>query len=287
MNLSDNILNNLQNLKSKCFLCFCTLDKSNSSKEHVIPKWLFKKFNHNDDGIKLGNHTNLRYKQLTIPACKNCNNSILSQIEEAFISILDNSFKNLSLAEELIIAQWTLKIMLGTILKEMSLEKDIKKVGEKILSFDQVKELLPLFILLHSIFYETELKNRKPWSLFITSFETENYDYHSHSFFKTASFKFGKIGFIITFDDSSFYQIAAQNFEFNKLSDMRFIELTYTFFALRNSETKILISKKELIANKLIISSKKHYHKPKITYNTKYKNTLNYLLNVHKMRFNK
>jgi hypothetical protein len=31
--------------RDKCFLCGCALDETNATAEHIIPKWLIRKFN--------------------------------------------------------------------------------------------------------------------------------------------------------------------------------------------------------------------------------------------------
>ncbi len=64
-----------------CFLCGCSLGVENRSEEHVIPKWLQKRFKLLDQRLVLLNGTSIPYKQLTIPCCKPCNNKHLAPIE--------------------------------------------------------------------------------------------------------------------------------------------------------------------------------------------------------------
>lgn len=68
----------LQLGQDKCFLCGCRLEKNNNnSAEHIFPKWLQKKYNLWKREIALPNETTIKYNQLTIPCCKNCNNTYL------------------------------------------------------------------------------------------------------------------------------------------------------------------------------------------------------------------
>lgn len=286
MDIKNVLESNLTKINSNCFICFCGLNDTNLSKEHIVPKWLFKKFNHTQDGLKLGNNSNLKYSNLTIPACQNCNNVILNDIEKDFRLILEENFKDLTFEDELTIAQWSLKIMLATILKETTLDKDIANRGEKILSPQEIQELIQLFILLQSVIYEPKFENGKPWSLFITTFDSENYDYLSHPFLKTTSFKFGKIGFIITFDDSGYYKKAVKNeFKFTNLSYEQFVVLTYTFCSLRSIESKDLASHKEVMTNnKLIIRNKRFLLKPKLSLDSRFQKAYNQLISLHKER---
>ncbi|GAA5082765.1 hypothetical protein GCM10023210_00490 [Chryseobacterium ginsengisoli] len=287
VDIKEFLEDNLKKINSKCFICFCDLGSDNLSKEHIIPKWLFKKFNQTNGEIKLGNSSNLKYQRLTIPACKDCNNGLLSEIEQDFKLILEENFTNLTFEDELTIAQWTLKVMLGTILKETILDKDIRNRGEKILSFEEIQKLIPLFILLQSVKYETKFENGKPWSLFITTFDSEDYDYQSHSFFKSASFKFGKIGFTITFDDSGYYKKAITNeFKFTNLSHKQFIVLAYSFFSLRSNELKDLTAHKEITSNILLIKNKKLFFKPKILLDKNFLTKYNHLIEIYQKRSN-
>jgi hypothetical protein len=73
-------------LKEICSFCATT---SNLTKEHVIPRWVFencskKYFKTNINGVEQ------TYNKTTIPACANCNNDVLANIENHIKSILCN-----------------------------------------------------------------------------------------------------------------------------------------------------------------------------------------------------
>lgn len=75
--------------KSKKEICvFCASD-ANLTKEHVLPKWVFenctKRFFVTDI-----NDSEQTYNKTTIPACADCNNDLLGNVEKYIISILES-----------------------------------------------------------------------------------------------------------------------------------------------------------------------------------------------------
>lgn len=74
--------------KSKKEICIFCASETNLTKEHVLPKWVFenctKKFFVTDI-----NGSEQTYNKTTIPACANCNNDLLGNVEKYIISILE------------------------------------------------------------------------------------------------------------------------------------------------------------------------------------------------------
>lgn len=75
--------------KSKKEICVFCASETNLTKEHVLPKWVFenctKRFFVTDI-----NGSEQTYNKTTIPACADCNNDLLGNIEKHIISILEN-----------------------------------------------------------------------------------------------------------------------------------------------------------------------------------------------------
>lgn len=75
----------------QCVLCG-TLHKK-LSKEHIVPRWLQKYFNLNDQQLRLSNGTSIKYNQAVVPACHTCNSEIFSclekRIQESTASAMD------------------------------------------------------------------------------------------------------------------------------------------------------------------------------------------------------
>jgi hypothetical protein len=105
--------------RENCFIC----GKPATSVEHVIPKWLQRKYNLWNETIEIPNLTTITYKQLVVPACKKCNNEVYGKLEE---KIKNNT------ADEKDIWRWANKIHFGLRLKDSFLDFDRKTPGTKI-----------------------------------------------------------------------------------------------------------------------------------------------------------
>lgn len=84
-----------------CFLCGIDLDRNNTSREHVFPKWILNEFDLWNTKIRLLNQTYFNYRSATIPCCKKCNNEYLSKLEEEISNGINKGFdffsKNIAL----------------------------------------------------------------------------------------------------------------------------------------------------------------------------------------------
>src|SRR5262245_43708877 len=67
--------------RSTCFLCGRRLTAGNRSDEDVVPLWIQRKFDLEDQLLHLPNGTAIKYRQLKTPCCRQCNNEHLSRIE--------------------------------------------------------------------------------------------------------------------------------------------------------------------------------------------------------------
>jgi len=105
--------------KDNCFIC----GNRATTVEHIIPKWLQRKFNLWDQKIEVPNLTTVKYKQLVVPACKRCNNEIYGKLEEKMSK---------NEADEKDIWRWANKIHFGLRLKDSFLDFDRKNPGKKI-----------------------------------------------------------------------------------------------------------------------------------------------------------
>lgn len=74
-------------------ICVFCMTQKNLTKEHVLPKWLFQ--NKTNIGFEIrANQQSISYLKSVVPACNNCNNSILAEIEKKIIFIFENLEKN-------------------------------------------------------------------------------------------------------------------------------------------------------------------------------------------------
>jgi hypothetical protein len=76
--------------KPKTEICVFCSSANNITKEHVLPKWIFQKRTE-DFFITDTNESEQTYNKTTIPACADCNNNLLANIENYIIGILKNT----------------------------------------------------------------------------------------------------------------------------------------------------------------------------------------------------
>jgi hypothetical protein len=111
--MTDSTLS-IDELNQECFVC----GKPASTDEHIFPKWLQRKFDLWNQTMRLPNDTEIKYRQLTIPCCAQCNGTYLSQIEDA---VKKNS------ATDSQLWKWGLKVHLGLLSKHKELWWDRKE----------------------------------------------------------------------------------------------------------------------------------------------------------------
>lgn len=188
----------------RCFLCGIELNENNRTDEHIFPKWLQHKFNLWNQSLKILNHSTITYKRLIIPCCATCNNVHLSLMEQKFEKIFNKDFKELNVHEELIIFQWTAKILYGTLYRELSLKFDIKNptLGT-ILSPHHVEQYSNLHLLLQSIRIPTNVSDPKPWSIFVFKYNDDSFNYINDVENLGFSIKLGRIGVTVIFEDGN------------------------------------------------------------------------------------
>lgn len=108
---------------SNCFLCGEELNSKNKTVEHVIPKWLQKRFNLWDQKLHLLNGSKIPYRSLTIPCCHNCNNRHLEPFEKKVLKAFEGGFEEFSSLDEETLFLWLGKIFYGIIYKELFLKR--------------------------------------------------------------------------------------------------------------------------------------------------------------------
>ena len=112
-----------------------------SSREHVIPQWLQRRFNLQEQTIVISNGTSLKYKHLVVPATQKENNK--------FGEIEDRLAQGIYRLDELYL--WALKIHIGLIFRDSSLRFDIRdQTSPHLLDIDSFDTEIALFRLLYN-----------------------------------------------------------------------------------------------------------------------------------------
>lgn len=189
----------------RCFLCGKKL--KTKTVEHVFPKWLLNEFNLWNQNIFLLNGTKIKYRQLTIPCCEECNNIYLSKVENQIRKNYFKGFNDFLKVDKILVYQWIGKIFYGLLFRELSLSLE-RKDPEKgsITNPDLLKDFKTFYFFLQSIRAPFEFIDFKPWSIFIFNLHIydnlSQFDYRDSFIFMTFSIRMGNIGIIACLGDN-------------------------------------------------------------------------------------
>ena len=193
------------NLSDVCFLCKSEVEATD---EHVFPKWLQNRFDLWDESIVLKNGTRIRYKDLKIPCCKQCNTKYLSQIESSVSALLEkDDLPGLLQASEALFI-WLYKIMYGINYKEIFLSHDRKEAkSQKIVSMESLASRDAYNAFVRYVRNEVVFEGFSPYSLFVfrlSDSTPKTFFYASEPYRLFASAIIGNVGVIASFQDDGY-----------------------------------------------------------------------------------
>jgi hypothetical protein len=158
-----------------CFLCGQKGTKDSLTREHVIPKWVQNAYDLWDQQLYLLNRTTIPYRQLTIPACAECNCKVLQPLEKKVSNAVTNGFEAVQALESLTIFQWLGKIFYGILYKELFLAYDRSSPeSEAITSPELLKKFQMHHFFLQSLRHPIIFDGFFPASIFI--YKTKSVD---------------------------------------------------------------------------------------------------------------
>lgn len=191
----------------RCFLCGCLLDKTNYSEEHIIPKWLQNKFDLWNQELILLNGTSIKYKDLKIPCCKKCNNTMSKKIEIPIKQGVSQGYREFIKIDEQVIFQWLNKISYSLLFKELSLKAQLSNANsDPIYKPEYLKEHKMQYLFLKSLISNTAFVNN-PWSILIFRINpdgVEPYWASDNPFIKTFCIRMNDIGIIAHLMDNGY-----------------------------------------------------------------------------------
>jgi hypothetical protein len=123
-----------------CFICGYSPEDKEFNDEHIIPKWILRKFNLFNETITLPNSVKYKYSKYTVPCCVECNSDLSKEYETPISELLNKSYSEivneLNSKPELfeLLFKWLNLIYLKTHLKdkEFRFELDQRKDSGKI-----------------------------------------------------------------------------------------------------------------------------------------------------------
>ena len=188
-----------------CFLCGENLS-AGGTQEHVFPKWLQRKHNLWNESLVLLNHTSIKYSQLKVPCCGECNNTHLGSLENRVRSAVEKGYEASSLLPNLVIYQWIGKIFYGILRKELGLLLDRRAVDKgTIVQKELMESFSSLHIFLQSIRRPLEFLGDLPFSVLTLNLYYQegesSFNFQDSLKGMICSLRTNDVGFIVALED--------------------------------------------------------------------------------------
>lgn len=190
--------------EKSCFLCGETTELI--TEEHVFAKWLQSRYNLWNLKLELLNGSLIRYKQLKIPCCGNCNNGDLSVLETTISRAVTNGYESAKLIDHRLWYLWLGKIYFGILRKELNLsrERNSPSAG-KILDENTLRSFESLHLFLQGIRGKHKFADKPPYSVLICNLHDlgggYSYSFRDSLAYMTISIRMGDVGVIVCFED--------------------------------------------------------------------------------------
>lgn len=195
-----------------CFICGAERASKEFNDEHVLPKWILKRFDLFKQHIGLPNDSDFRYDKYTIPCCKDCNDLMGLQIETPISTIVKAG--HAAVVEHLkeegpwLFFVWFNLLFIKTHLKDKSLRLhlDKRKPAGNIADHYTWEELHHIHCIARSFYTGAGLAPSVLGSMFALSMKTieclEVFDYRDYYEAKTLLIRVGETAFVVVLKDS-------------------------------------------------------------------------------------
>lgn len=129
-------------------MCGTALDKTNRTREHVIPRWVQRRFDLAREEIHLLNGTTLEYAKMVIPCCKPCNHDHLAPLEEKVGAAVLAGSDAVRALDKWDLFYWLAKIYYGNLYRELTLKAVQSDPGSPMIMTESALEVYSLHHLL-------------------------------------------------------------------------------------------------------------------------------------------
>lgn len=197
--------------EGECFMCGAT-PPPELTREHVFPRWLQERFLLWDQEMNLLNRTRIPYRQLTVPACVECNTGVLSQLDDYVQRHVDAGFDTFCTIDRDQLALWLCKVYFGLLWRELSLAMDRSDpMAGTIVDSELLEEFKIIRGLLRGLI-EPRLfaSEMRPWSIFVVRAQTiddyrHDFDYQD-GLARVIAMRMGDVGVIACLEDNGLQQ---------------------------------------------------------------------------------
>jgi hypothetical protein len=173
----------LEGLRDHCFLCDADLVDGERTDEHVLPKWLQRRFElHSGSTLRLLNETSLRYPDARIPCCRTCNNEWLSRAEKRVMAAFEAGYDAVVDLDPDLLFAWLAKIFYGVLYREALLRRDRASGDEQAIVSPEGLAEMAMFRMLLQWFRDGARWSTPPGSVWVYRSQTaddigHNFDY--------------------------------------------------------------------------------------------------------------
>lgn len=205
-----------------CFICGADPHSKQFNSEHIIPKWILKKYGSLDSFMVLPNLTEIKNSKYLVPCCKDCNSELGRLLENSMSSLLQKTYQEvceeLEKDEKLFlkIYHWAALIFFKTHLKDTLLlkERDTRKRSGTIGEDFCWKCLFGVHNFIRHHYTGAKVSNEAYGTVLVFESlleqETETFDYLDNLNSQTVMIQVGKIVIFIVLNDCracmSFYK---------------------------------------------------------------------------------
>lgn len=195
-----------------CFVCGAAPDTKIFNDEHIIPRWVLRRFGLFAKTIKLPNGERRQYDRYKVPCCKDCNSLLGETVETPVSKLLSGNFEDVSrrIAEEGpdLLFVWLALLFLKTHLKDRS----VRFHKNPNLGRELVGEMYdwPSFHHVHAVarspFTRAALLPGVVGTLRVfpitDGLVVDEFDYLTFSFEQTIAVRIGNVGILAVLDDA-------------------------------------------------------------------------------------
>lgn len=189
--------------ENACFLCGAS-ESELITEEHVFPKWLQREFDLWNQTIQLLNGTSLRYRDLRVPCCRECNEVHLSAIENLVSRAVRAGYESSAQIEERVWYLWVSKLFYGVLRKELSLRLDREdRDSGTILDQKTLEAFEHMHLFLQGVRGKHQFSGPVPYTVLVCNLHDVGspYDLRDDLIRFTAAIKLRCVGVIVSFND--------------------------------------------------------------------------------------
>jgi hypothetical protein len=196
-----------------CLICGAFPHDKQFNDEHIVPRWLLKRYNLFDKTVILPTGEHRHYRSYTVPCCVECNSLLGVQVETPVSQLLDGKFEDvvqrLDEANLRLLFTWLSLLFFKVHLKDRTVRvhKDRRLGHEVIGDIYDWGDMHHLHAVARSPFTKASLMPEAIGSLQIFEIDgaltSDGYDYLDFTFDQTLICRLGRIGIVATLNDST------------------------------------------------------------------------------------